>query len=225
MPTIGQQLQQARLALDLSVEDAAFRTRIPAGLVRNMEQDDLSHFGNLTYARAFLKLYSQFLGVDIAEHLSQFSTEEFSHAAGHEYVQTANATMNLPAAVFTNYGRSWRPGLYVLLIVALASGGVIWWHNHRKEEVVTKAEPATAPPPVAVVPPEPKKPVPPPEPVPVVPAPPVVEPAASPEPPVTPPPAVPEPAVTKPSVPDAPPAKPPKAVVVEEEETPPPKKK
>ena len=225
MPTIGQQLQQARLALDLSVEDVAFRTRIPADRVRDMEHDDLSHFANLTYARAFLKLYSKFLGVDIAEHLSQFSTEEFSHASGHEYVQTANATMNLPAAVFTNYGRAWRPGLYLLVFAALAAGGVIWWHNHGKEEVSVKPEPASAPPPVAAVPPEPKQTVPPPEPVPVVPPPPVVEPVAPPEPPVTPPPAVPEPAATKPAPPDAPPAKPPKAVVVEEEEPPPPKKK
>ncbi len=185
-----------------------------------MEHDDLSQFGNLTYARAFLKLYSKFLGVDIAEHLSQFSTEEFSHAAGHEYVQTANATMNLPAAVFTNYGRSWRPGLYVLLIVALAAGGMIWWHNHGKEEVAVKPEPPTAP----AVPAEPKRTVPPPEPVPVVPPPPVVEPEVQPTPPPTPPPAATEPAAAEPSVPDAPPAKPPKAVVVEEEESPPPKK-
>ena len=225
MPTIGQQLQQARLALDLSVEDVAFRTRIPAGRVRDMEHDDLSQFGNLTYARAFLKLYSKFLGVDISEHLSQFSTEEFSHAAGHEYVQTANATMNLPAAVFTNYGRSWRPGLYVLLIVALAAGGMIWWHNHGKEEVALKPEPATAPPAAPAVPAEPKQTVPPPEPVPVIPPPPVVEPEVQPTPPPTPPPAATEPAATEPSVPDAPPAKPPKAVVVEEEESPPPKKK
>ena len=39
-----------------------------------------------------------------------FRTEEFAHASGHEYVQTANATNNLPTAVVMDQGRSRRPG-------------------------------------------------------------------------------------------------------------------
>lgn len=236
MTTIGQQLQHARLALDLSVEDVAFRTRIPAGQVRDMENDDLSHFANLTYARGFLKLYSQFLGLDIAEHLSQFSTQEFSHASGHEYVQTAKATMNLPAAVFTDYGRARRPGLYLLLMLALAAGGVIWWNNYREEETsgsgaapntetppglptpaTASAEekgtaspapaPETSPPPAAATVPNP--------------TPPAVPAVRSSQPPE--PPAIAEPPTTAPALP----AKPPKAVVVEDggEPAPPPKRR
>ena len=215
MITIGQQLQDARLALDLSVEDVAFRTRIPASRVRDMESDDLSQFANLTYARGFLKLYSQFLGLDISEHLSQFSTAEFSHASGHEYVQTANATMNLPAAVFTDYGQARRPGLYILILLALTAGGVFWW-NKRGEETSGGADKAV------IVPAKEEQPAPraetkspppaeAPGPSPVVPAPAVPAPAA---------PVVPDTAENATEPPAPPPPKPPKAIVVEEVEGP-----
>ena len=208
MTTIGQQLQQVRLSLELSVEDVAFRTRIPAALVRDMENDDLSHFANLTYARGFLKLYSQFLGLDINEHLSQFSTQEFSHASGHEYVQTAKATMNLPAAVFTDYGRSRRSGLYVLLMLALAAGGVIWWNNHGAEE--TSGSGGEKSESFATAPAEEENPLPA---APQTEPPPAEEPAVPPPHPT--PPATREPAVKAPATP---PAKPPRAVVVDEDE-------
>ncbi len=222
MASIGQQLQQSRLALELSVDDVTFRTRIPAGLVRDMENDDLSHFANLTYARGFLKLYSHFLGLDISDYLSQFSTHEFSHASGHEYVQTANATMNLPAAVITGHGKSRRPGLFILLLIAFGAGGVVWWNNRDAGETpdsggVQQAEPAGAtpaansagdsvPPPAVAETPPPAvgEPTVPPAPSPTIPS------ATDPVPSV--------PADTPP----VPPAKPPKAVVVDENEPAPP---
>ncbi|HEX2751179.1 MAG TPA: helix-turn-helix domain-containing protein [Verrucomicrobiales bacterium] len=129
MPSIGQQLSFARKARDLTAEDVAFHTRIPAARVRDMENDDLSRFANLTYARGFLKIYSRFLEVDISDYLSQFSSEDLATASGHEYVQTANATHNLPPAVFTDQGRARSPGLYILILAGLAGAGVFWWSN------------------------------------------------------------------------------------------------
>ena len=235
MATIGQQLQHARLALELSVEDVTFQTRIPAGLVRAMEKDDLSHFANLTYARGFLKLYSQFLGLDISEHLSQFSTQEFSHASGHEYVQTANATMNLPAALFSDGGRSRRPGLYILLLVALAAGGVIWWNNRdngitagsggaeseaASTAVAAETDSAKGGAAPVVAPPSDTTSVAAPATVTNTSPPPAEEPAI--------PPAVPaatDPVPATPVTPPEAPAKPPKAVVVDEAKSPPPSPK
>jgi cytoskeleton protein RodZ len=129
MATIGQQLKHARTERTLTVEDVAFHTRIPAARVRDMENDDLSRFANLTYARGFLKIYGEYLDLNLSEYLGQFQTEEFAHASGHEYVQTANATHNLPAAVFTDDGRTRRPGLYLLVAAVAMAGGIVWWSN------------------------------------------------------------------------------------------------
>jgi cytoskeletal protein RodZ len=195
MPSIGQQLSLARKGRDLTIEDVAFHTRIPPGRLRDMENDDLSKFANLTYARGFLQIYSRFLELDISEYLNQFSSAEFATASGHEYVQTANATQNLPAAVITDYGRARHPGLYLLIVAAAAAGGVVWWSNRAgtQENKETgrerRSEPATAPASSPTV--------------------------SAPKPPPPVPAAVPAPVDNSAS---APPSKPPKAVVVEEEE-------
>lgn len=134
MVTIGQQLKRARTERDLSIEDVAFYTRIPAARVRDMENDDLSRFANLTYARGFLKIYGGYLELDLSDYLGQFHTEEFAHASGHEYVQTANATQNLPAAVFTDHGRAKSPGVYILLSAMAVAGGIVWWNNREVDQ-------------------------------------------------------------------------------------------
>jgi cytoskeleton protein RodZ len=142
MRTIGQQFQSARKERGLSIEDVTFHTRIPAARVKDMENDDLSRFANLTYARGFLKLYAAYLELDLSDYLGQFRTEDFAHASGHEYVQTANATNNLPTAVAVDQARSRRPGTY-LLGLAMLTAGVIVWMNHTPDEKDGGQEPAT----------------------------------------------------------------------------------
>ena len=134
MLSIGQRLAQARNARGITHEDAAFHTRIPVALVRDLENDDLSHFANLTYAKGFLKIYSRYLDIDITEYLDQFSTSDFAQAASREYVETANATHNLPTAVFTDYSRARRPGVYVLVAFVLALGGFFYWRSQVDEK-------------------------------------------------------------------------------------------
>ena len=153
MSSIGKQLAGARLARKLSIEDVAFQTRIPAGRLRDLENDDLSRFANLIYARGFLKIYSRFLDLDISVYLDQFNTSEFSHASGHEYVQTARATHNLPTAVFADYGRSRRPGLYFLItVVAGAVGFYLWSTRGDKAEGGQDGEVTLPNPPIGVSP-------------------------------------------------------------------------
>lgn len=157
MSSIGHQLAQVRIAKQLSIEDAAFHTRIPAARLRDLENDDLSRFANLVYARGFLKIYSRYLDVDISDYLDQFSTADFAEVSGHEYVQTARATQNLPAAVFVETGRSRMPGVYILLastvlvavIYFLNSGGQESSGDssaggERSTNTAAKAEPAKA---------------------------------------------------------------------------------
>ena len=62
--SLGQCLRAARESRGLSLADAAHETRIPALRLQHLEAENFASFGSMTYARSFLKLYSDFLGVD-----------------------------------------------------------------------------------------------------------------------------------------------------------------
>ncbi|MES2705610.1 MAG: helix-turn-helix domain-containing protein [Verrucomicrobiota bacterium] len=95
--SVGQQFLHARLAHGWTIEDVAFQTHIPHTLLREMENDDLSNFANLTYAKGFLKLYSRHLEIDLSDYLEQFDTSAISDVTGHEYIQTASLVRSLSA--------------------------------------------------------------------------------------------------------------------------------
>ena len=92
---------KTRQVRGLSIEDVAFETRIPHTRLRDMENDDLSNFANLTYAKGFLKLYSRYLKLDLSDYLDEFDTSMISAVTGHEYaVHTANTVRLLSARAF-----------------------------------------------------------------------------------------------------------------------------
>jgi cytoskeletal protein RodZ len=62
--TVGQRLHIARESKGLSLQDVAHQTRMPVQRLRDLEEDTYTTFGGLTYARTFLKDYSQLMGVD-----------------------------------------------------------------------------------------------------------------------------------------------------------------
>lgn len=62
--SLGQRLKAARESRGLSLADAAHETRIPVQRLQHLEVENYASFGSMTYARSFLKLYSDFLEVD-----------------------------------------------------------------------------------------------------------------------------------------------------------------
>jgi cytoskeletal protein RodZ len=106
MLSVGHQLMQAREARSLSIEDVAFATRVPHQRLRDMENDDLSNFANLTYAKGFLKIYSRYLDLDLSDYLDEFDTSAVSDATGHEYAHSVNAsTRYIPPAIAPDQSR------------------------------------------------------------------------------------------------------------------------
>ena len=122
MLSVGHQLMKARQLRGLSIEDVAFETRIPHLRLRDMENDDLSNFANLTYAKGFLKLYSRYLKLDLSDYLDEFDTSMISAVTGHEYVHTANTVRLLSAPAFaSDDGQRSRIAANLLGIAALTA--------------------------------------------------------------------------------------------------------
>lgn len=147
MHSVGHQLMQARQARFLSIEDVSFETRIPHQLLRDMENDDLSNFANLTYAKGFLKLYSRYLDLDLHDYLDEFDTSIISDATSHEWSRVANivGSLSAPAIAPDAAGRS-IPGLAGIgaLAAVLVIGGFIFFKTRPPEPAAASSPTAAA---------------------------------------------------------------------------------
>jgi transcriptional regulator with XRE-family HTH domain len=78
MPELGRTLSQARVSRGLTLEDCERDTRISRRYLDALEREDWKVFPAPVYSRAFLRTYSQYLGLNPAElmRLFQAQTEE-----------------------------------------------------------------------------------------------------------------------------------------------------
>jgi cytoskeletal protein RodZ len=70
MAELGRVLFQARVGRGLTIEDAERDTRISRRYLEALEREDFSAFPAPFYARAFLRTYAQYLGLDAAQLLA-----------------------------------------------------------------------------------------------------------------------------------------------------------
>ena len=87
MQSLGQKLQQARLAKKITLEEAARVTKIRQSRLQEIENEDFSGFSSLAYAKGFLLIYGKFLDVDVTPHLDAFETSNHVSVDGYSYLQ------------------------------------------------------------------------------------------------------------------------------------------
>jgi cytoskeletal protein RodZ len=153
--TLGQRLRASRESRGLSLADAAHETRIPAQRLRNLEEDNFPAFGSLTYARSFLKLYSDFLEVDASETLDDLPTAVFGGPVDYRYltesfgpwVRTpARERLSEPMTTGVRQIKSPLPAaLAVFICVLVATGMFGKYVADSQRSVLEPAEVAPAP--------------------------------------------------------------------------------
>lgn len=84
MASIGQELGNTRREKGLSIEDVAHETHIHTSTIRSIEADDFSMFPSVAYAKSFIRNYSEFLDVDVADFLEDLSTSETNRFSDNE---------------------------------------------------------------------------------------------------------------------------------------------
>jgi cytoskeletal protein RodZ len=75
MPTIGETLREARAKKGVSEEVAARASKIKLERLRDLEQDRYDEFAAHVYARSFLRLYAEYLGLDLEALMKRFAEE------------------------------------------------------------------------------------------------------------------------------------------------------
>src|SRR5258708_36173365 len=91
MEGIGEKFQKARIARNLTIEEAARMTKIRPGKLAEIEAEDFSHFPSLAYAKGFLLIYGKFLDVDVTPYLETFETSSQLTVDGYSYLQESPA--------------------------------------------------------------------------------------------------------------------------------------
>ena len=94
---LGKKFQDARLARNLTLDEAARMTKIRPSRLAEIEADDFSQFPSLAYAKGFLLIYGKFLDVDVTQYMEAFETSEQVTVDGYSYLQDNPA----PAATRT----------------------------------------------------------------------------------------------------------------------------
>ena len=96
--TIGQKLEAARRAKGITVSEAGQATKILSKFIEAMEADDFGALSAPVYAKSFIKMYAQFLGLDAKPLVDEYVAQHAPRAKpnlGNEVRQTLAETDNI----------------------------------------------------------------------------------------------------------------------------------
>lgn len=141
--SFGQTLAAAREQRGLSIEDAAHETRIPVQRLRLLEAGNFAGFGSMTYARSFVRAYSEFLSVDCAAIIEELPEGALGGEHDYRYLTRSQGAwlreraayserVSTPAA--SNHVRTIKSPLPAAIAVfVLILAGTAMWGKHVAE--------------------------------------------------------------------------------------------
>ena len=112
--SIGQVLQAARLAQDMSTQDIARQLRLSEKQVTAIEEDDHSKFPNQTFLRGFIRNYAK---------LVREETGEFSQLLQQTFPPVSSQVISYPVdgTPFTSDHKQSRGNIIIILVALLVS--------------------------------------------------------------------------------------------------------
>ena len=130
MEGLGKKLQEARLARNLTLDEAGRMTKIRPGRLQEIENEDFSEFASLAYAKGFLLIYGKFLDVDVSPYLEAFETSESVTVDGYSYLQDNPAPKPSRPVVVRKHSGGGRGSFvpFVIGVIVLVVGfvGMKW---------------------------------------------------------------------------------------------------
>lgn len=124
MDSIGATLQAEREKRGLSLEDAHDSTKITVQNISALEEDRFDSFPNKVYARAFLRDYANFLGLDSGELLTEYE-DKWSPKPSQENVHSSK-----PVSFWKILGYTL---LTLVIIAGVGAGGYFGWERLQSE--------------------------------------------------------------------------------------------
>jgi len=111
MKTVGIMLREARMAKGISLDQAEAVTRIRKKFLLSMESDDFFSLPSVTYAKGFVKNYSEFLSLDSRVMLAFFRRQTEEKPSATVMPKGMSDPLNTTSFTLT-------PGKFVLILIA-----------------------------------------------------------------------------------------------------------
>ncbi|MFD5035360.1 helix-turn-helix domain-containing protein [Streptomyces sp. NPDC058220] len=119
MPSIGQILQQARVAANLTVDEVSSSTRVRVPIVQAIEQDDFSRCGGDVYARGHIRMLARTVGIDPDD-----LVERFDDAHGGRPMPTGAAPMFEAERIRPERARpNWTAAMVAAIVAVVGFAG------------------------------------------------------------------------------------------------------
>jgi cytoskeleton protein RodZ len=136
---IGAMLREERERRGLVLEEIAQQTRISLSSLQGIESGLSELLPHPVYAKGFIKVYAQFLGMDLSEALSDFATETTGGHYRPVYRQAVpDREADHPEVRTLRKGNHLGVTAFALLVVA--AGATYWYFSHT-----AGSSPATRP--------------------------------------------------------------------------------
>ncbi len=142
--SLGQRIQDARLAAGVSVDDLANLLSIRPGLLRDIENNNFTTCGGDTYARGHLRSIAARIGADAEELIEMYNLE---HSVEHRAIHDLLAENNVTKAPVERKNVSLKT-LAVISISVLALAGLaqVVITNSKTTVVAPKPKPSASSP-------------------------------------------------------------------------------
>jgi cytoskeletal protein RodZ len=146
MSEVGDQLQSARKALKLTVQQVADTTKIRTDHIRALEEGHYEIFSAPVYIRGFVRIYATQLKLDSAQIMSALDAELGQTEKFREPPPlTKESNTPLDHAMLWLSKLNWRVGLLgaaglVLLLMLLLAGSA--WRHHSRANPLAGLKPA-----------------------------------------------------------------------------------
>jgi cytoskeletal protein RodZ len=146
MPTVAEQLHQAREARHLTIEQVADVTKIRADHLRALEEGDFNVFSAPVYIRGFVRTYSTLLKLDVPQVMSTLDAELGRTTKFAEPPPLTGHRRGVLDFVMLQLSKiDWRKGVYVLSGAVLVLGvvlAVVLWRHYRSADPLKGVKPA-----------------------------------------------------------------------------------
>jgi len=136
VPTVGEQLRQAREAQDLELSDIVELTKIQSDHLRALEEGNYDVFSAPVYIRGFVRTYATVLKLD-TEHILEQLGQELADSGQIDPSLVRPDKSFIDAIMFHLAKFSRRllwPVLGTVALVLIFGGGYFFWTHYRNQD-------------------------------------------------------------------------------------------